>query len=209
MTVVLTTLQRHLPLDAALLHAQVTLAKRLLTRASPAPCTASLTLTSNAHVRRLNLRYALRAKLTDVLSFRLSDGAPAPAPPRAGAGAAPYLDPATGALLRAPPAHAHAPRHLGDVFLAVPYCRRVAARDRVRPHQYALLAAVHGLAHLAGHGHRTRAETARMREAELRALDALRETYGYVDDRARAERTGRPYLPAAYLPRQANNLTEA
>lgn len=169
----------------------------------------------------LNGKYALLRKPTDVLTFRLLDASPRRHPSSTNPAldrtlqdelhalrAAPYLDLATGELL-SPPAEADhdaedlrpvLPNVLGDIFLSVEYCHRVARERRMRRHEYLLLAAVHGMAHLVGYTHDTRAKRKVMKEAEVEVLDALRESYGFEADGRVARDAGKPFMPRSYLP---------
>lgn len=157
----------------------------------------------------LNAKYALLRKPTDVLSFRLSDTSPRSPSVfdehhlRALRNA-PYLDPSTGDLITPSIADngdtLDIPDELGSIFLAVPYCQRIARNRCMSIHEYLLLATVHGMAHLVGHVHNTRAARTEMKAAEVEVLDALRDTYGFTDNLEAARHAGKPFMPRSYLP---------
>lgn len=146
-------------------------------------------------MRLLNARHALRKKYTDVLTFRQD---PLPLPPRAAC--APYLDPRTGRLEHDPRLVPHIAAHAGDIFLAVPFCARLAVPRALRTHEYLLLATIHGLAHLAGHVHNTAPAARRMKAAEERAVAALCEAFALATCRAEAAAENVPFIPTSYLP---------
>lgn len=94
----------------------------------------SVSVVSDAEIRRLNRDYRGKDKVTDVLSFAL--------PPT----------PATGAE----------PTQLGDLFICLPQVRRQAKRfDRSVADEFALMV-VHGTLHLLGHDHETLSQEKRM-----------------------------------------------
>jgi probable rRNA maturation factor len=111
----------------------------------------SVALVDDAAMRELNRDYRSIDRPTDVLAFAMEEGE--------------ALAPLTG------------PRLLGDVVISVPTARRQAAK-----HRRALLAELtmllaHGLLHLLGHDHGTRAEETEMTglTRELEAAAAQRQ----------------------------------
>lgn len=224
-TTPLTNLTPPTSLPPARFHPQQAQCTRNLLAAAHYPRhDACITLTTNFHITVLNGKYALRRKPTDVLSFRLCDISPRRRAPSSTATSnpartlddhlyalrdAPYLDVASGALVspRAGDDHPHAhalrpavPEHLGDIFLSVEYCRRVARERRMSLHEYLLLASVHGMAHLVGYTHNTVPKRDAMKEAEVQVLDVLRERYDLEGDEDAAREAGKPFLPRSYLP---------
>lgn len=144
-------------------------------------------------MRRFASRYLRSRHTTDVLSFRMADDA---APPRrarrvgsshspppidwgmfanlpadkyVGLNNAPSSDNNT---LDRPPSPPR-PCELGTVVLAPDYCARLARARGVAEGYYALLATVHGLAHLVGHDHDSEKARASMKVAERLAVDAV------------------------------------
>ena len=104
----------------------------------------SIVLCDDAAIRALNRAYRGLDRATDVLSFSQQEGAPIPIP-------IPSPDP--GAAL------------LGDVVISV----ETAARRRRRPlEQEIFVLLVHGIVHLCGYDHGTRAEARRMFALERR-----------------------------------------
>jgi probable rRNA maturation factor len=109
----------------------------------------SVALTDDEEIHELNRVFRRRDRPTDVLAFAMREGAPAAVP--AGDGAASL------------------PEMLGDVVVSVETARRQAARrGRALESEVRELLA-HGLLHLVGFDHQTRAE-ARVMGAETRRL---------------------------------------
>ena len=110
--------------------------------------TASIVLTDDATIRALNRDYRESDQATDVLSFPLAD-------PGA------IEDPAYAVFL-------------GEIYVSLETARAQArTARRPLPREVAHLV-IHGLLHLLGHDHRTRAERRRMAALEARLLRALR-----------------------------------
>jgi len=65
-------------------------------------------------------------------------------------------------------------RHLGDLVISYDTAKRQAAERGHSIHDEMRVLLVHGLLHLLGHDHEEEEEAARMRAAELRALEELR-----------------------------------
>jgi probable rRNA maturation factor len=107
-----------------------------------------LVLVDDAAIRVLNRDYRDVDRPTDVLSFPFAE------PGAAGEGGAGVF--------------------LGEIYLSVETARR-AARAARRPYEREVAhLALHGLLHLLGHDHRTRAARWRMAALEARLLRALR-----------------------------------
>lgn len=179
----------------------------------------TVTLTDNRHMTILNARYALKKMPTDVLSFRLADNGR-----HSGHGKrdksslnfeeelqalqnAPYLDPQTGELISSHGHNRHLipeiPNDLGTIFLSVEYCHRIAKTRGMLRQDYLLLATVHGLAHLVGYVHKTRAKYAEMKRAEESLMDVLRKEL-ITDDNSIltdcvGESASKRYVPRSYL----------
>ena len=107
-------------------------------------------LTDDATIRTLNRDYRESDHATDVLSFPLAEPAS-------------IADPARAVFL-------------GEIYISLETARSQArAARRAFPREVAHLA-IHGLLHLLGHDHRTRAERRRMAALEARLLRDLRGT---------------------------------
>lgn len=112
---------------------------------------ASLLLTSDAHIHQLNREWRGRDKPTNVLSFPMLDRA--------------ELLALSGEGL---------PELLGDIALAHETCAREAAEKGIALEHHAAHLIVHGLLHLAGHDHEISAADADAMEAlEIKALEIL------------------------------------
>lgn len=112
--------------------------------------TASIVLTDDAMIRALNRDYRESDRATDVLSFPLADPASVADPDRA--------------------------VFLGEIYISLETARAQArAARRAYPREIAHLV-IHGLLHLLGRDHRTRAERRRMAALEAQLLRALRGT---------------------------------
>lgn len=110
------------------------------------PFCFGLVAVEESEIRRLNRAYRGKDRVTDVLSFRLADGAPQP-------GAS------VGEI-----------ENLGDVFICMPQVRRQAkAVPRSVRTEVALMVA-HGTLHLLGYDHVTLAEETRMFALQHEAL---------------------------------------
>jgi probable rRNA maturation factor len=125
--------------------------------ASVAPAAArgevAIALVSDAHSRKLNLRYRRKNRPTDVLSFPAESGTA----PRDGGARIPT-------------------RLLGDIVIATATARR-QARDAGHSYQAELrLLSLHGLLHLLGYDHENADDAGRMRriETQLRRRGGLR-----------------------------------
>ena len=105
----------------------------------------SVVLAGDAEVRRLNRRYRKKDKTTDVLSFPLLEGM--------------SLKSGKGGTFP-----------LGDVVISVPQTRRQAARQGKDFHQELALLLTHGILHLLGYDHVTKAEEKRMFGLQERLL---------------------------------------
>jgi probable rRNA maturation factor len=141
-------------------------ARRLLAALGRAARTLNVVLVDDAEMRRLNRAHRRIDRPTDVLSFPMDGGPPAPGVGRAARG--------------------RAPAPLGDVVLNLDAVRR-QARDRggwARAHAgragrawsalaEATLLLVHGVLHVEGHDHRRAAEARRMRAEERRRFEQL------------------------------------
>jgi probable rRNA maturation factor len=109
--------------------------------------TASIVLTGDEFIRNLNRDFRDIDEPTDVLSFPLADRAAADDPTR--------------------------PVFLGEIYVSLDTARRQArAARRPYPREVAHLV-VHGLLHLLGHDHPTRAERRRMAAVESRLMRIL------------------------------------
>jgi probable rRNA maturation factor len=97
----------------------------------------SVVLTGDAEVKALNKAYRKKDKTTDVLSFPLLEGKKM----KSGSG---------GSL------------PLGDVVISVPQTRRQAARQGKKFDEELALLLVHGILHLLGYDHVTKAQEKRM-----------------------------------------------
>ncbi len=107
---------------------------------------ASIALSSDGEVRRLNALYRGIDKPTNVLSF------PVPVGPRSGSGPMPFL---------------------GDVVLAAETVAREAREQGVPPAHHLAHLVVHGLLHLLGHDHQSEIEAIEMEAVEIETLARL------------------------------------
>lgn len=123
----------------------------------------SFLLGDDARIRRLNRDYRGQDRPTNVLAFPAKDDAPGPSAPGE-------------------------PRLLGDVALAFETVQREAAEQGKGLADHVSHLAVHGVLHLLGHDHETRAEAARMERLEIAILARL----GVPDPYARAPRARAP-----------------
>jgi len=106
----------------------------------------SIVLTGDAEVRKLNRLYRKKDKTTDVLSFPLLEGKKLKGP---------------GLVL-------------GDVVVSVPQTRRQSARGGKNFKEELALLLIHGILHLLGYDHVTRAQEKKMFRLQERLLKTLR-----------------------------------
>jgi len=121
---------------------------------------ATLALSSDAHVRALNLKWRGLDKATNVLSF--------PAVPLPGA--------PTGASV-----------FLGDIVLAAETLFRESAETGIEPSHHFQHLLVHGLLHLLGYDHEADDEADVMEELEIRMLASLGVADPYAERRGLRE----------------------
>lgn len=114
------------------------LIRRVLKKESRQDCRLTLIFTDSSHLRRLNRRYRGKDKVTDVISFAMTEGA--------------------GSQYNA--------KELGDVFISLPRARRQAREYRVTPEEEIRRLAVHGVLHLLGYDHKKPGPASRMRLKE-------------------------------------------
>lgn len=127
--------------------------------------TASVVLTGDDSIRALNRDFREIDEATDVLSFSLADPGDLEDPAR--------------------------PVFLGEVYVSLDTARRQArAARRPYPREVAHLV-IHGLLHLLGHDHPTRAERRRMAAVESRLMRALRDRIGALGAGRAAGRSGK------------------
>ncbi|MBL8674405.1 MAG: rRNA maturation RNase YbeY [Rhodospirillales bacterium] len=105
----------------------------------------TIALTSDAAVRRLNRDFRGKDRPTNVLSFPADSFASAPG----------------------------APRHLGDIALALETVRREARAQDKRVADHLAHLVVHGTLHLLGHDHEDDSGAAVMERREIRVLAGL------------------------------------
>lgn len=116
------------------------LLERFAKELSLGPADVALSLVGKARIRTLNKRFRKKDRVTDVLSFPL---APGPKGSR---------------------------RHLGDIVVALPVAKAVARTER-RPWKAEVARYLaHGMLHLLGFDHETRAQARVMRAWEERLL---------------------------------------
>lgn len=112
------------------------------------PSEISLTLTDDAHIRRLNADYREKDEATDVLSFALQEGMDMPVPPGM-------------------------PVPLGDIIVSWETIQRQANEHGVDSLAELGWAISHGTLHLLGYDHQTEEQRAPMRALEIAVLDRL------------------------------------
>lgn len=112
--------------------------------AAPAPGELTIVVTDDAALRELNRTYLGHDYATDVLSFPADE-----------------VSPETGA------------RYFGDIALSVPRTRAQAKAGAHPLQAEAQLLVVHGVLHLLGHDHATRADKAKMWKAQEEILRGL------------------------------------
>jgi probable rRNA maturation factor len=121
------------------------LARRALDAEGAPPGALGIALTDDETVRALNARHLGRDEPTDVLSFAFDDGGDFVAP-------------------------ADAPRHLGDVVIAVPVAERQAAEAGHSLEDEIAHLLVHGVLHILGYDHERPTQARRMRAREEEIL---------------------------------------
>ncbi len=109
------------------------------------PWEVSIRFTGADDIRSWNLRWRGIDRATDVLSFPAAEGE--------GASYAPFL--------------------LGDLLIAPAIVAAHAARYRVAPEQETAFVIIHGILHLLGHDHLSRAQRDHMRERERAIMREL------------------------------------
>lgn len=129
------------PLDVAIETARKALA--LAPELSRASAAATVALTSDGHVRRLNAAYRGIDKPTNVLSFPMPD--------------MPAREPGV-------------PAYLGDIALGAETVSREAAEQNLPPAHHLIHLVVHGALHLLGWDHETDFEADRMEALEAAIL---------------------------------------
>jgi probable rRNA maturation factor len=110
----------------------------------------SVVLAGDGETRRLNRIYRNMDKTTDVLSFPLLEG------PVLKTGKAPF-------------------KPLGDVVLCVPQLLRQARENGVEFREESALLLIHGILHLLGYDHATKAQEKKMFGLQKRILNRIRE----------------------------------
>ena len=106
----------------------------------------SVVLAGDAEVRKLNRRYRKKDKTTDVLSFPLLEGLP--------------LKPGGNGIIP-----------LGDIVISVPQTRRQAAQQGKDFREELALLLTHGILHLLGYDHVTKAGEKKMFGLQNRLLE--------------------------------------
>lgn len=142
-----------------------------------------ISITTSAHLRRLNRRQTGKDATTDVLSFAAQQGddifAKLARDPAGTLSNMSFLDGTTGLPLQ------HIPRgDLGEIYISAHHViAHATALDRL-PHRHLTCVLAHAIAHLCGHDHDSEVKHRLMRDAEIKALKKL----------------GDPFLPISYLP---------
>lgn len=114
------------------------LVERILREESRPDCGLTVIFTDSARLRRLNRRYRGKDRVTDVISFAMTEGADA----------------------------RYNPKELGDVFISLPRARRQAREYRVTAEEEIRRLAVHGVLHLLGYDHIQPGPARKMRRRE-------------------------------------------
>ncbi len=127
---------------------------------APSPLEASLLITDDEDVRRLNQRYRGADRTTDVLAFALSEGIP-----NNSAGNGHRTD-----QFVLPESEA---RQLGEVIISYPQAQRQARKAKTTIEDEVNRLLVHGFLHLMGYDHETPAERKSMRQRERRIMKNL------------------------------------
>jgi probable rRNA maturation factor len=112
----------------------------------------SVVLTGDREIRKLNKAYRKKDKTTDVLSFPLLEGK--------------RLDP--GSVHRVA---------LGDVVISVPQAKRQAEQQKKRLKEELALLLVHGILHLLGYDHVTKAQEKKMFGLQDRILEEMKNQF--------------------------------
>ena len=108
------------------------------------PAEASLVLSSDAEMRKLNFQHRAVDHSTNVLAFPLGE-----------------------------PMQPDGPRHLGDIVLAYETVVREAARDAKPLDAHVAHLLVHGLLHLLGHDHESESDAEAMEQIEVEIMASL------------------------------------
>lgn len=134
-------------------------ADRMLSCLGLAEAELSVALTDDEEIHELNRVFRHRDRPTDVLAFAMREGEPIGARPTGfEGGTSPSGDPTE-----------RLPEMLGDVVVSVETARRQAARRRRALESEVRELLAHGLLHLVGYDHQTKAEERAM-NAETRRL---------------------------------------
>ncbi len=115
-----------------------TLVERILKHESRPDCDLTVIFTDSAHLRRLNRRYRGRDRVTDVISFAMTEGADS----------------------------RYNAKELGDVFISLPRARRQAREYRVTAEEEIRRLTVHGVLHLLGYDHVKPGQAPKMQRRE-------------------------------------------
>lgn len=118
----------------------------------PQPAEVSIRLSDDAELRALNLQFRVVDKTTDVLSFGgegFEDGRPTSRQPSAG------------------------PTYLGDIVISMDRCTAQAAEFGHTPDAELALLVIHGVLHVCGYDHMSRARKKAMWQAQDRAFALL------------------------------------
>lgn len=102
-----------------------TLVERVLKKESRQGCYLTVVFTDSARLRRLNRRYRGRDKVTDVISFAMSEGADSQ----------------------------YNAKELGDIFISLPRARRQAREYETTAREEIKRLVIHGVLHLLGYDH--------------------------------------------------------
>jgi probable rRNA maturation factor len=114
------------------------LVERILKDESRPDCGLTVIFTNSAHLRRLNRRYRGRDRVTDVISFAMTEG----------------VDSRYNA------------KELGDVFISLPRARRQAKEYHATAEEEIRRLTVHGVLHLLGYDHVKPGQAPKMRRRE-------------------------------------------
>ena len=114
------------------------LLERILKDESRPDCDLTVIFTDSAHLRRLNRRYRGRDRVTDVISFAMTEGADS----------------------------RYNSKELGDVFISLPRARHQAREYRVPAGEEIKRLTVHGVLHLLGYDHVKPGQAPKMQRRE-------------------------------------------
>ncbi|MDO9027168.1 MAG: rRNA maturation RNase YbeY [bacterium] len=114
------------------------LLERILKDESRPDCDLTVIFTDSARLRRLNRRYRGKDRVTDVISFAMTEGTDS----------------------------RYNPRELGDVFISLPRARRQAREYCTSAEAEIRRLAVHGVLHLLGYDHIQPGPARKMRSRE-------------------------------------------